>query len=124
MDQFVEISYNPDPERTAIRVDVTSRPGFLRLIANKSGMAELAGLVADFLTYLKPEDLDYTLTEQTSLLAGSPSLVFLFDAGLDDVDTRDPAPEPSLGVSLAPDGGGATWEQGELSPPTPVEPHS
>jgi len=110
MDQFVEISYTPDPERTAIQVDLTSRPGILQLVANKSGMAHLAGLVADFITYLKPEDLVYQLTEQTCLVSGSPSLVFVFDSALDDADSSDPTPEASLGASPARNSEGTTPE--------------
>jgi hypothetical protein len=87
-------------------------------------MAHLAGLVGDFLTYLKPEDLDYVLTERTSLVAGSPSLVFAFDAALDEVDTSDRTSEPSLDASPALDDGGAASEQGELTSSTRVEPDS
>jgi hypothetical protein len=121
MDQFVEISYTPDVERMAIRVDVTSRPGILQLVANKSGMAYLAGLVGDFLTYLKPEDLDYTLTDQTCLASGSPTLIFLFDAGLDEGDTKDPMPVLSLDTTPAPDGGANGTGPGEPALPTRVE---
>jgi hypothetical protein len=86
MDQFVEISYTPDFSRLAIQVDVTSRPDIVRLVANKSGMAHLAELVADFLTYLVPEDLVYELTEENSLVSGSPSLALVFDPALDRLE--------------------------------------
>jgi hypothetical protein len=86
MDQFVSISYTPNFEQMAIQVDVTSRPGIVHLVANKSGMAYLAGLVADFLTFLEPENHLYEVSQEQGLVSGSPTLCFAFDPALDSLE--------------------------------------
>jgi hypothetical protein len=86
MDQFVSISYTPDMEKVAIQADVTSRPGILKLVANKHGMAYLAGLAADFVTFLNPQEHEYEVGPEQGLLPGSPTLVFAFDPALDDLE--------------------------------------
>jgi hypothetical protein len=85
MDQFVEVTYTPDVEQMAIQVDLTSTPGIVRLVANKHGMAYLAGLAADFVTFLHPEDHAYEVGPSQGLVSGSPTLSFAFDPALDDL---------------------------------------
>jgi hypothetical protein len=86
MDQFVEITYRPEAEKMTIQVDVTSMPGILKLVANKHGMAYLAGLAADFVTFLNPQEHEYEVGPEQGLLPGSPTLFFAFDPALDDLE--------------------------------------
>jgi hypothetical protein len=85
MNQFVEITYNPDHDAKAILVDRTSKPGTIYLVANKHGMAYLAGLTSDFVLSIAPDELAYVIGEEQGLLPGSPTLVIEFDPSLDQV---------------------------------------
>jgi hypothetical protein len=82
-ERFIEISYDSNVERRAIRVIWHKNTQELTLEANSDGMAYLATNFTDFLCGPHPNENGFRISHENGLISASPTITFFLDESLD-----------------------------------------